>query len=179
MNKSKFFTLPILALVTLITSFLFPRDGFATQNIESYEPARIVSERLWQENPVQLINTFFLDDTRVWGLGGEDSVSQKYRQRLAIKFGDTQIDGLNPYFEFYEPGPSISATDLELFKEWRSSFGYYTKDACPHNVDLVCDIGLSWNREITRTSGVELIFMRTGPSEYTFVDSTIVGSPGE
>lgn len=179
MDKRKLLILPILAIAALFTSFLFTRDGFATQNIDSYEPERIVSERLWQENPVQLINTFFLDDTRIWGLGGEDPVSQKYRQRLVLKFGDSQIDGFNPYFEFYEPGPSISVSDLELFMKWRRSSGYYTKDACPHAVELVCDIGLSWNREITRTSGVELIFMRTGPTEYTFVDSTIVGSPGE
>lgn len=176
MFNVKMFVLPLVVAVGVALSFTGTRDGTFTPGIESFNPYEIRAERLWRESPVQLINTFFLADTVIWGLGADDVVSKKLLMRLANRFPDEQLDDRNKYFEL---DPNSDDQTLETLRQFLDTQGYYTSDSCPHNTDLDCEIGLAWNRQITKTEGVELIFLRTGDREYTFIDSTLVGSPSK
>ena len=164
----------VMMLGCIVGGFLLaPRDGSVTLGIKSFDPHDIVQERLWEEHPVQVINTFFIEGTRFLGLGGQDTTSVELVKRLELKYGSDFIDKSSGYVDLEEVIVGSDDRYMEVFRGFLDGGGYYHRMGCPHDTGLLCRVGVAWNREFTRAKGVTLIFFRTAENEYTFVDSSL------
>jgi len=152
---------------------LFPRDGALTTGLESFEPKTIQDNRLWRESPVQLINTFFVGETFFLGLGSGDPTSEELGRRLSLSFGAGNVDLENPYVTLRSDGSEADESRYVALKNFLDKGGYFSEMPCPHNVELVCEVGLAWNRDMTRQPGVTLVFFRVDERVYAFMDTSL------
>lgn len=171
--KAKIFAL-VFTIIGLVigASSLFPRDGFFTLGIESFQPSKIVSERLWAEHPIQVLATFFPSDTtKFYGLAGQDPTSQELSNRLALIYGASSVDKVN---DFFDVSASLSEAEQVSSEAYFRKLTYYTTLPCPHDADKDCSVGVGWNRDVTKQQNVSFFFIRATDDKYIFVDESLL-----
>jgi hypothetical protein len=174
--RSIFLTSALAAVGLVVASlniYAFDRDGTMTTGMDSYRSTQIVGKKTWAESPIQILYTFMpggvlLNPGRP-GAGGFDFV-----ERMRWKYDDNQILVDNPILDIRERDPQ----SIARFREMVRDSGYESVLQCPHNAELQCEVGITWNRSRTKERGIQMVFVRISELEYVIVDDSILSRPG-
>jgi hypothetical protein len=157
--------------LTLAGNLTYPiRDQFMTVGLESFEPMEIISNRLWYESPIQILQTHFSKSTRFIAVGIPNEGGLPFADRLISNFGEAQVDQSRAPIDLR----SLSISDLEKLKFFVQSLSYRSLHPCPHDVDKQCTIAVGWNRERTKAPGVRMITTRINEDTYLILDDSIL-----
>lgn len=155
-----------------LASLLFPRDGILTTNIQSFEPYEIVKFRMWEEHPVQVLNSFFVkESTKIYGLGGDDTTSQSLAKRLSRSFGEQYVFTDSSFIDLYS---GATQEERDRATSFFDEYAYFANLPCPHDESSTCLVGVGWNRDYTKQPNVSLYFIRATADTYVFVDRSLL-----
>jgi len=158
--------------VAAVSLFGFPRDMFVTQGISTFDSSTIVGEKLWNETPVQLLNTFMRGGTLLNpGMPGEGGF--EFGTRLRLAYGDEKIGFGNQIADVRD---GVTKDVLDAFRSNLRTTGYESVTPCPHDYDLDCEVIFTWNRDRTKEVGIQMVFIRLGEMEYGVVDDSLLGT---
>lgn len=160
-----------LCVVIVIGNSIYPvRDGTMTVGIESFQPRQIISNRLWTESPIQILNTHFAKTTKFIGVGYPGKGGLPFADRLRFIFGDDNVDQTRPPFDLRK----ISEDDLRKLKFFVQHYSYRSNQPCPHDLRKKCTIALGWNRDRTKESNVVMLIIRIDEYLYLMIDDSLV-----
>jgi len=165
-------TVALATAVAATSLFGFPRDMFVTQGISTFDSSTIVGEKLWNETPVQLLNTFMRGGTLLNpGMPGEGGF--EFGTRLRLAYGDEKIGFGNQIADVRD---GVTKDVLDAFRSNLRTTGYESVTPCPHDYDLDCEVIFTWNRDRTKEVGIQMVFIRLGEMEYGVVDDSLLGT---
>jgi hypothetical protein len=144
----------------------YERDGVLTSDIESYDPSKILLDKLWRESPPQVLSTFFTKGANFYG--AEETM---WSDRLRTIFGDASVIEQNPNIDIRN---QLDPEQLDEFLEVFDTLAYSDTFPCPDNAALTCEVGVAWDRARTKEPGINIIFARVTDSKYLFFDDTII-----
>jgi hypothetical protein len=157
-----------LALVNVLFS---PRDQFLTVGISSFEPDQIISERLWVEGPVQVLNTFMGPRVSFVGVGVPGRGGLPFADRLKLAFGAESVNQSETPVDLRE---ILSDEDLGILERFVQNFSYRSSMPCPHDAAESCVIAVGWNRERTKAPDMVMISTRIAEDTYLILDDSLL-----
>lgn len=150
---------------------VFPRDGSVTVGIQSFEPEKIIGNRLWSESPVQILNTFMADQTFFYGVGREGEGGLPFANRLVLSFGEERVDQSSLPADLRS---TLSEEDLQALLKFIQTLSYRSFEPCPHDATQECTIAVGWNRARTKEPGMRLIAARITDDIYLITDDSVL-----
>lgn len=165
-----------LATVIIIINFLIsPRDPILTVGISSFSPTEIISNRLWTESPVQVLNTFMAQGTEIVAVGIPRKGGLPFAERLKLSFGSQSVDESQGPIDLRE---RLSEQNREFLEEFVQKLSYRSSMECPHDLTKKCTIAVGWNRERTKEQNLRLFTVRLSDEVYLIADDSIISLGG-
>jgi hypothetical protein len=175
--KSKIFSGGIAVFVSVLlagANFLFAeRDGWYTANVVDYSTSRLASANDFDDHPMQTIYTYFNREANFLNPGVE-GYRLPFHDRLEMYFGESLGDR-----EILDVRERFSEGELAALEVQVDTQAFVSKISCPHNYDLTCQIGLTWDRTQSRSPNVNFVVIRYAEEKYAIIDDVLLTAEGD